>query len=199
MPQLNYPLTGTPAQPGQIFDEGSVRDGDIVSASSKVVIPFGVLCEIRLADGQAQPVSETGAHWPPSSFTAARLYGISVFDPMGAEQTYPAIGGSSSCAGYPAGVRVPFMRRGRIWMSFDNGGTKVKFGAFNIWHSSDGTHPQGVATFTATAATAGAEIDTCPVSMEVFDPDSLGVSYTDVFGVAQGVLPVSINLPGYGS
>lgn len=100
---------------------------------------------------------------------------------------------SSTSNGWKAGQAVPFLRRGRIWAAFDTGGTQARNGAVNVWHSSDGTHAQGVFTFSAVAQTAGAEIDVAPGTV-VWNPDLVGLSYVDPFGNGQTVGCVEINI-----
>lgn len=50
MPQTNYPLTGNPGQPGQLFDNRGPND--IVQMIAGAVIPAGVFCEAILTSGQ---------------------------------------------------------------------------------------------------------------------------------------------------
>lgn len=50
MPQLSYPLTGNPGQPGQLFDNRG--PDDIVQIIAGAVIPAGVFCEAILTSGQ---------------------------------------------------------------------------------------------------------------------------------------------------
>lgn len=207
MGQTNYSLGPIPGFPGKIFDLSALRSGDIVSFVAGVLIPFGVLCELD-SNGKLQPVKDINANWPPSgATTGTSLAGVSIWDPEGVMQDYlgsapsiPPSGGGSSTQGYPKGFRVPILRRGRVWMAYDGQGTPTRLGAVNVWHSSDGTNPQGVITFTATSATAGAEVSVAPPSLESFNPDGTQVgSFTDPFGNTVGIIAVSVNLPGYGS
>lgn len=206
MPQLSTSRKTIPGVAGQIYDLSAISAGDIASFPAGTDIPFGVLCELD-SNGALQPVQDTNANWPPSgAANATSLAGVSVFDPEGVMQDFigsaPAIPPNttgSSTTGYHKGMRVPVLRRGRIWMQFDGQGTPTRLGPVNVWHSSDGSHPQGVITFTATATTAGSEVSTAPPSMESFNPDGLAGLYTDGFGSSAGIIAVSVNLPGYGS
>jgi hypothetical protein len=199
--QTSYSTGPTPAIPGMPYDPSSVASGDVVSIVAGVVIPFGVLCE--LSGGKLQPVQDTNANWPPTGTAAGTsLVGISLQGGIAVEQGYltppvPASTAGSTSSGWPVGFIVPVMRRGRIWMSYDNTGTATAIGSVNVWHSSDGTHAQGVATFAATATTAGAEVSTAGAYLESFNPDGTQAgSFTDGWNVANGVLAVTINLPG---
>jgi hypothetical protein len=192
MPQLSYTQNAIAAQPGMAFDaESSTRD--VVSRICAVNIPFGVYCELD-SNGLAVPMKDatTGGSFLPQSL------GISMFDPLGVEQSYvpfsvPATTGGSSSVGWLKGMAAPFMRQGRIWVAGDSSGTVQKYGAINVWHSSDGTHKQGVFTNLAVSATAGAEIDIAPSCIE-WNPDLLGGNYTDPFGNVFSVYPVEIKL-----
>lgn len=101
--------------------------------------------------------------------------------------------GGSSAVGWKAGQSVPFLRRGRIWGASDNGGTAVRLGAVNVWHSSTGANPQGVFTYSATSFTVGGEIDVAP-GITTWNPDLIAQSYVDPFGNAQTVTAVEINI-----
>jgi hypothetical protein len=203
MPQLNYSLGPVPAVAGEIYDLSAIGPGDIVSPVAGTLIPFGVLCELS-STGVLQPVQDINANWPPTGATAATsLVGVSVYDPMGVMQDYigsapsvPPTGNGSSTSGWPKGMRVPVLRKGRIWMQFDGGGTVNRIGPINIWHSSDGTHPQGVVTFTATATTAGAEISTLGAAFQSWNPEGDAGAYEDGFGTTNTIICVSVNLPG---
>jgi hypothetical protein len=100
----------------------------------------------------------------------------------------------SSASGWRAGTAVPLFRRGRIWGLSDAGGTPLQIGPINVWHSSTGTSPRGIFTFTATSQTAGAEIDIAP-GVTAWNP---GVQYaalqTDPFGNQVRVTPLEINI-----
>ena len=207
MGQTNYSLAPLAGVPGKIFDFAALQSGDIVSFVAGTLIPFGVMCELT-SSGTLQPVQDINADWPPSgATTGTSLAGVSVFDAEGVMQDYlgsapsiPPSGGGSSTKGYPAGYRVPVLRRGRIWMAYDGQGTPTRIGSVNVWHSSTGAHPQGVITFTATSAGAGTEVSTAPSSFESFNPDGTqAFSGTDSFGNAISAICVSVNLPGYQS
>lgn len=197
--QTNYNLTPNPGQPGQLLDNERSNQ-DIVTVLAGVVIPFGVLCELNSVTGLAQPVkdSTTGGSFAPA------LCGISVLDTVAVEQAYqtyqvPASGTGSSLAGYPVGYPVPFLRRGRIWASWDgNTGTALpRQGAIQVWHSSDGSHSQGIFTTLAVSATAGAEIDLSGAYIGVWDPNLVSGAFTDSFGNVVDIVAIAINLPGH--
>lgn len=111
--------------------------------------------------------------------------------------TTTVIGVSSSVPGWRAGSVVPFLRKGRIWVETDGGGTTIRYGAVNLRHSSTGANPQGVFTFTAAQTTAGNEIDVAP-GVTVWNPDLIGgttgPTFTDSFGNTFKTLPVEINI-----
>lgn len=198
--QLQYNLAPIPGVPGQLLDLNSVGLGDIVSCVAGEIIPPGIDCEMD-STGKARAVKDAAASWPPPGTAAGTTHlGVSIFDLAGYENTYttfsvPRTTAGSTSTGYPKGAVVPFLRKGRIWMAYDGGGTPVRIGVGNIWHSSDGTHLQGVVTFTAVSATVGAEIDLMLAGMTVWNPTLLAGSYTDSFGVSASVCAVSLNLP----
>ncbi len=114
-----------------------------------------------------------------------------------AATTTTANNGGSTCPGYKAGRSVPLLRRGRIWGLSDGAGTQPLYGSINVHHSSDGTHAQGVFTFSAYTQTAGNEIDVAP-GCTVFQPNTGGVqpgTVTDPFGNVFANVPLSVNLP----
>lgn len=196
MPQTSIPFNAIAGQPGMAFDaEASNRD--VVSIEAAVNIPFGVACELN-SSGLAVPFkdSTTGGSFAP------KFIGVCLLDPLGVEQNYvtyqvpPSTTGSTS-SGYLAGQLVPFMRRGRIWVLTDAGGTFLSYGNVNVWHSSTGAYDQGVFTFTAPQTTAGQEIDVCP-NVTVWNPaltgGTTGPTFTDVFGNVFNTLVVEVNL-----
>lgn len=197
MPQLSVSYGAIIAQPGMAFD-AELSNRDVVSVVASENIPFGSFCELRSGYASlAYPLqdSTTGGSFLPESI------GIAMFDPLGVEQSYvpfavPNTGAGSSAAGWLKGQRVPFMRRGRIWVLGDGGGAPLNYGKINVWHSSDASHLQGVFTFTATQTTAGAEIDIAP-NCNIWNPDGLSASQlvqTDPFSNVFKIYPVGINL-----
>jgi len=195
VPQLNFSLGMTPAVAGQAYDLSSLFN--IVTVLAGAVIPFGVMVELN-SSGLLVPLQDTEGNW---STVQQRVSGISYYDPEGAEQQYtqysvPYSTTGSSATGYPIGREVPVMRRGRIWMAYDNGGMPTRYGGFNVWHSSDGSHAQGVLTFTATQTTTGAEIDAAPPGFAVYNPDLLAGSYTDAWSQTYSLCGVDVNIPG---
>jgi hypothetical protein len=207
MGQTSTLLAPLPGVPGKAYDYAAIQRGDIVSATAGVPIPFGVLCELS-STGVAQPVKDTNANWPPNGLVSGTsMLGISMWGPenwmedfLGNAPSVPPAGGGSSTAGYAKGARVPFMRVGRIWVAWDGTTPLARIGNVNVWHSSDGSHAQGVFTMTATATTAGAEISAAPSSMEVWNPDNTQFfNGTDQFGNTVQTFVLGINLPGSGS
>lgn len=197
--QSQYNLSPIPGQPGQPLDN-ELSSQDVVSAIALTVIPFGVVCELVSTGGKlfCQPLQDTGT---AGSFLPD-YGGISMLDVAAVEQSYipyavPASGAGSSNAGYPKGFAVPLMRRGRIFAQWDGLGATKLIGSCNVWHSSDGTHNQGVISFTATATTAGAEIDALSVAFQAFDTNGVGGTYTDSFGDTVSIVPIAVNLPGH--
>jgi hypothetical protein len=190
--QLHYSQGPIPAIPGQLYDLNSVGRGDIISRVAGAIIPPGVYCELN-SSGLLVPAKDLTASWPP-----ALGFGVSIYDLAGFEQGYfpfavPPTTAGSIGLGYQIGQVVPVLKSGRIWMAYDGGGTPVKLGVgANMWHSSDGTHAQGVITFSATSATVGAEIGAVPASMTVWNPDLLAAAYTDGFGVSAGICAMNI-------
>ena len=194
-PQTNIAIGPIAGMPGQAYDsEASNRD--VVSRVAAVNIPFGVYCELN-ASGLLVPMQDatTGSSFAPLS------WGISLFAPFGAEEAYvpftvPNVGTGATASGYLKGQAVPVMRRGRVWASWDGGGTVTRTGPINVNHSSDGTHPQGVFTFSAVSPTAGHEIDIAP-SVTTYNPDlvvTTGSSFTDSFGNVFSTIPVEIHI-----
>lgn len=124
--------------------------------------------------------------------------GIAMGGELSAEEAYvpfavPASSSGSTASGWLKGQSVTFMRRGRIWAAGDATGTSLRYGAINVHHSSDGTHAQGVFTFSAVSPTAGNEIDVAP-GVTVWNPDLAAATYTDPFGNTFNVYPVEVHL-----
>lgn len=107
--------------------------------------------------------------------------------------TTTVIGAGSTASGWLKGMAVPFMRRGRIWVAWDGGGTVTRSGPINLRHSSTGANPQGIFTFTAAQITVGNEIDIAP-NCVVWNPGLASGSYTDPFGNSFKTVPVGISL-----
>jgi hypothetical protein len=199
--QLQYNIGPVAATPG--MRHGSTMTGDdIISVIAGTIIPFGVFCEFNPTTGLLQPIQDTGT---VGSFLPIWA-GVSLYDPL-TEQSYvpytvpPSVVGGSVALGYPKGYAVPVMRRGRIWCQFDGVLTSItKYpldGTFNVWHSSDGTHLQGVLTGAAVSATAGAEIDVLPTSgtaaAKTFDLLGQAGLYTNIFGTTFGVGAMTVD------
>lgn len=196
--QLQYNIGPNPAQPGLRMGATMSSDDVITVIAAALILP-GQVCEFTAA-GLLQPLQDTGT---TSSFLPSYA-GVALYDPL-IEQSYvpytvpPSTSGGSVALGYPKGFAVPVMRRGRIWAIFDGDlSTITKYpldGAINVWHSSDGSHLQGVLTGHATETTAGAEIDVLPVAnFKTFDLLAQAGLYTNVFGSQFGVGPISVNL-----
>lgn len=201
MPQLSYPLTGNPGQPGQLFDNER-HNADIVQAIAGVVIPPGVFVEFVLVSGAylAFPLKDSGT----GGTFLPELIGVSMIDVGDAEQAYqtytvPNAGTGSSFAGYPVGKAFPVVRRGRVWTQWD-GNTGVALplaiGAMQVWHSSTGANPQGVVTTKAAQITVGAEIDALPTACQLYDPRNFSGTYVDAFGTTTSMVVMALNLPG---
>lgn len=143
----------------------------------------------------------TSAAGTTVTFFTPKTLGVSLFGAFAVENQYnvfsvpPGVG--SVAAGWFKGMEVPFMRRGRIWVAGDAGGTSLATGPINVWHSSTGANPQGVFTFTSAQQTVGAEIDQAP-GCQVYNLGTTNVSYatsfTDPFGNTFKVYPVEVNL-----
>lgn len=193
MALLNFLGAMLPGLPGALMDPSAFEGGDIVTCTCASVIPFGIAVEYK-ADGTVQPVQQTG--WPPAAPLA--IAGIVIRNPFVeqalAAYAVPPTTAGSTFVGYPKGFRIPVLKRGRIWMAYDGGGTPPKFGVFNIWHSSTGASPQGVATLTATSASAGVEIGAAPAGLSVYNPGLLAKLYTDPWNQSVGIMGVQVNL-----
>jgi hypothetical protein len=197
--QLAYPLGPNPALPG--MRAGSTMTSDVIrTAIAAVPIPFGVLCEYT-AGGLVQPLqtTETGGGFAPN------FAGVSFYDALQVEQPYvpyqvpPTAGPGPIAAAYPKGFPVPIMRRGSIWCLFDGDLSAITAypinGPFNVWHSSDGTHLQGVLTGRAVNGAAGQEVDLLPIAnFKTDDPEGYAGQYTSAFGSTFGVGPLAVNL-----
>ena len=103
-------------------------------------------------------------------------------------------GNGSTASGWLKGQAVPFMRKGRIWVATDASGSQVQTGPINVWHSSDGTHAQGVFTFLVASATGGAEIDVAPGCLAWNVGKQYSAQYTDPWGNVFSTTPVEINI-----
>ena len=178
-----YPISGLPGQ----FADNAYHE--VKSYAAKVAIGFGILCEIVLTSGfeEIQPVKDSGT---TSTFLPV-LAGVTAYDPA-REQALGGGGGS-----YAAGEMVPCVRKGRVFGVFDGGGTWPTDAAVRVWHSSDGTHLQGVFTMSAASATGGAEIDLVPATQGIVigtEPDRASGSYPDAAGNVIQTAVVALNL-----
>jgi hypothetical protein len=201
MPQTAYNLEPVIAVPGMPFSPAASNVVETRPALS--AIPFGVGVELVVQNGieYIQPLQDSGT---TSSFVPA-LYGISIFDPA-REQVIPTLGvnpgGIQTAAAYAAGEMVPVLRSGTIYVQTDSsinqaswGSAWPSLGAVNVWHSSDGSHSQGVFTMLVASATSGAEIDACPTSIIGRDV-ARQQTYTNGFGATFSLAVVEVNLPG---
>lgn len=186
--QTTFNLNPGNGVPGQMFDDGPKEVRAFPAAHD---IQFGVLCEFVTVSGnrEIQMVQDSGT---TGSFTP-NLAGISLYDPMH-EQAYANLGATPGAGYWRKGEMVPVLRRGRVWVQFDNGGTWPEYATVNVWHSSDGTHNQGVFTMTATQTTAGAEIDAAPSTIQGIEKALAQGNFTDFSGDTVGVAVVAINL-----
>lgn len=186
--QTTFNVSPPSGMPGMPFDNGFV-DGR--SFPALVAIPFGVLCELVLSNGNyfAQPLQDTGT---AGSFTPV-LAGVSRYNAQ-RENALPNFSGSAGGGAYKAGEMVPFARRGRIWVQFDGTGTWPEYATPHVWHSSTGANPQGVFTMHATQTTVGAEIDNAPAGVLGIEAALAIASYTDGFGNTLSAAVVSLNL-----
>lgn len=189
--QLAYTRDLVPGVPGMPF--GSWADLVITDGIAGAVILPGQLVEYNASDGLLYPLKDSGT---TSSFTP-KLVGVAMFDPVGGENSYPPATGTGvvSFAGYQVGQPVPVARRGQVFAQYDGGGTVAEYVSPNVWHSSDGTHSQGVVTFTATQTTSGAEIDALPAGVICRHKEFCG-SFTDGFNQSIKVVVLELNLPG---
>ena len=201
MPQTAYNLEPVTGVPGMPFSPAS---SDVVeSRPALVAIPFGIAVELVVSGGveYIQPLKDATVG---GSFAPA-LFGVSIFDPA-REQAIPDLGvnpgGISSSAGYAAGEMVPVMRSGKIYVLTDAATQLANWtaswpslGQVTVWHSSNGTHAQGVFSMVGVSTTSGAEIDLCPTSIVGRDT-ALASLYTNGFGAVFAVAVVGINLPG---
>lgn len=197
MPQTAYNRDAVYGVPGQPFSSNAP---DVIeSRPALVAIQFGVLLEIVISNSIecVQPVQDVHSAW-----ATATIFGVSVFDPA-REQALPAISPSTGLPGttqYAIGEQVPVMRKGLIWVLTDGSaawsGTKWPYlSAPNVWHSSDGTHNQGVFTMAATVTTAGQEIDTCPTTI-IGRYQGRAQTYSNNWSSTFNVAVVELNAPG---
>jgi hypothetical protein len=186
--QLAYTRNLVPGMPG--MPAGEYNDLYIVSYPAGATIQPGIAVEV--ISGLVYPLKDSGT---TSSFLPA-LIGVAMFDPA-MENSYPPGSGTTpvTFGGYLVNQLVPICRKGRVWVQTDAGGTWPELGAVNVWHSSDGTHLQGVFTMSATATTAGAEIDTLLSGVVGVHAGAAG-SFTDGFGQTIKTAIVELNLPG---
>lgn len=185
--QLAYTRDLVPGLPGMPYSDWN--DLFIVDGIAGAVIQPGVAVE--LISGLLYPLKDAGT---TSSFLPA-MVGVALRDPA-MENSYPPATGTNvvSFAGYQVGQPVPVCRRGRVWVQTDNGGTWPDMAAVRVWHSSDGTHNQGVFTMTAASATAGAEIDLLLSGVVGIKASDAG-AFTDGFGQTVNVAVLELNLP----
>ena len=202
MPQLSYSLSPNPGTPGMLYDcERS--SANIVTGIAGAVIPPGSICEFINSGGSyvAVPLKDTGT---TTGFLPSYA-GIALLDTVGAEQKYvpyavPNVGGGSTFPGYPVGMPVSFVRRGRIWTMWDGSNSPalpLPMGAMQVWHSSDGSTLQGVVTTLNASASLHSEIDTLPATFQFYDPRQVSGSFTDAFGNTNAAVVMSVNLPGH--
>lgn len=184
--QTVYNLNPPIGLPGQKFDNGPM---EVRSFPAHTDIPFGQLCEFVTVSGnrEIQVVQDAGT---AGSFLPV-LAGVSLINPMH-EQAYVNAGGTAGAGYWRKGEMVAVVRRGRVWAAFDGGGTWPEYAVVRVWHSSDGTHSQGVFTMTAAATTAGAEIDLAPSCLGI-EAGSVQ-NGTDFSGDTITAAVVSINL-----
>jgi hypothetical protein len=187
--QLAYTRDLVPGVPGMPYQDWNSLT--IVSYPAGAVIQPGVAVE--LVSGLLYPLKDAGT----TTTFLPKMVGVAMFDPVGGENSYPPATGTNvvSFAGYAVGQMVPVARKGQVWVQTDAGGTWPEFAAVNVWHSSDGTHNQGVFTMTAPSATAGAEIDALGAGVLGVHPAKAG-TYTDGFNQSIKVAVVELNLPG---
>ena len=201
MPQLRYNLEPVIAVPGMPFSPAT--SNVVESRPALVAIPFGVAVELVVQGGieYVQPLSDSGTG---GSFLPA-LFGVSIFDPA-REQSLPVLGvnpgGIQTSAGYAAEEMVPIMRSGTIYVVTDSATEQASWasawpslGQVSVWHSSDGSHFQGVFSMLSVSATSGAEIDLCPTSIIGRDT-ARQQTYTNGFGATFSIAVVELNLPG---
>lgn len=193
--QLAYNYRSMPAQPGMPYDFNATASVVRSYPASAVILPGTA---VELMSGAVRPAQTATTGAPP-----AKMIGVAMFDPAKEQSFPPDPHTGTSFPGYQVGEMVPVMVKGDIWVQIDGGGTwPVDFGAVNVWHSSDGSHNQGVFTESAPSATAGAEIDTCAAWVSGFTPSpqvsqAWTGSFTDGFGNTVKIAPLSLNFPGH--
>ena len=162
---------------------------------------FGILAQRLAGFGELAQLPDLfqppGHHAPIAQAVAASSTGYLTVAYSGttagtATTTSTALG--STMTGWKAGMMVPFARRGRIWVAGDASGTALDYGAINVWHSSTGTHPQGVFTLQTVSPVSGSEIDIAPHCV-IYNPGSgYANQYTDPLGNVMSVYPVDIHI-----
>jgi hypothetical protein len=140
-PQTSYSLNNIAGLPGQLYDNDESNFVD--SRPASVILQPGQVVEMVSATGLLLLANGTGN---PSSNV---FWGVVLYKD------------SMEPGGYPIGVEVPIVRRGRIWALLDSGVTFTLGVAANYTHSSDASHGQGTFTNAAVSAVAGSEVSTC--------------------------------------
>jgi hypothetical protein len=178
--------------------------GRVSSLAQGGVIAPGTIVEMD-SSGNCIPLLDatTGGAFAP------KVLGVVCYDPMGAMQTWaqPAVPpslASSTFPGYAVGVRVPILRRGRLWVLWDgsvSNGALPNLGAVNVLHSSTGAFAQGVVTTLAVSATAGHEIDVLGAYAQCWQPAAAAGepaqgTFTTPFGLSYSIALMQWNLPG---
>lgn len=137
-PQTTYSLNNIAGLPGQLYDNDESNFVDSKPCGAVTLSPGQC---VDLVNGLLVPCQGTG------NPAATNFWGVVLYKD------------SMEPGGYPPGVEVPVVRRGRIWALLDSG---VTFGpqgaAVNYTHSSDSSHGFGTFTNAAVSATVGQEV-----------------------------------------
>ncbi len=163
MPQIVYNRDAIYGVPGQPFS--SAFTDVIESRPALSAIPFGSLVELVVSGGieYVQLAQDTHGNWATALLLGSRCFPTPACEHWRSPRS-PVHGHirkravrrerDGACRG-----------RGLVWVLTDGsaawgGNTWPSLGAVNVWHSSDGTHNQGVAHHCAnTQTTSGQEID----------------------------------------
>ena len=146
MSQTSYTDTRAKAVPGLLY--GNPADNYVVGdfISNEVLEPGRLV--VKDSNGKIKVPANSGA-----AALSEQVVGVVAFQPTSMQTAIPAAGFT-----YPAGVKVPVLRKGRIWMQVDSTAEPTALAALNVHHPSTTATKRGKATTNATSATADAEI-----------------------------------------
>lgn len=164
--QTSVSYASPKAIPGMIAD---INDCALVTAVCTTTVLPGTWVVLALAaDGEtmtaATPSTTTGV--------AASFGGVAVYDPMSDPLQIPGIASVSNIAGtgYPVGMPITVLRRGRVFVATDASTTAGSAGLFNgaaniqtpSTTAGSATNTDGYFTISPASTTAGYEVVAAP-------------------------------------